>query len=121
IGEMDERYFLYHEEVDWCLRRGAARLGYGHDSIVYHKHGATMGSSSDRKRRSRLSVYLEERNKLLLTRRFYPAIYPVVVLTTLVLTAQYLRAGAFANFRTALAGWSAGLRGETGAPRWYRT
>jgi hypothetical protein len=119
IGRMRDDYFLYCEEIDWCLRRGALRLGYAHDCIVYHAHGTTIGSSSDRRRRSRLSVYLDERNKLLLTRRCYPALYPLVLLTTLALTAQYLRHGAWRNFLVALDGWWAGARGETGKPYWF--
>ncbi|KAF0112947.1 MAG: family 2 glycosyl transferase [Rhodospirillaceae bacterium] len=118
VGLMDESYFLYCEEVDWCLRRGAWRLGYAHESLVHHAHGATMGSNRDRRHRSRLSVYLDERNKLLLTRRFWPALYPLVVVVTLLLTMQYAKAGAWANFRTALAGWYAGIGGQRGKPPW---
>ena len=118
VGPMDERYFLYNEEIDWCFRRGERRLGYAHDSIVYHQHGATIGSSHDRKDRSALSVYLDERNKLLFTRRFFPVEYPIVLCITLVLTAQYLAAGAYANFAYALRGWCAGLLGRSGRPDW---
>ena len=116
VGLMDERYFLYCEEVDWCFRRGRHRLGYAHDSLVYHAHGTTMGSSVSRKQRSGLSIYLDERNKLLFTRRFFPVLYPVVIVTSAVLTLQYLKAGAVKNFLVALSGWWAGLRGEEGAP-----
>ena len=117
VGFMAEDYFLYAEDVDWCLRRGNLRLGYAHDSIVYHVHGSTIGSAADRRKRSRLSVYLDERNKLLLTRRFFVRIYPVVVFTTLALTIQYLIHGAFGNFAVALSGWVAGIRGEVGPPK----
>jgi N-acetylglucosaminyl-diphospho-decaprenol L-rhamnosyltransferase len=118
VGLMDERYFLYNEEVDWCFRKRAHRLGYDHSSIVYHRHGATIGSSHDRKHRSPLSVYLDERNKLLFTRRFFPSIYPLVLAATLALTAQYLVAGAWANFGHALRGWFDGLLGRDGRPDW---
>ena len=117
VGPFDERYFLYCEETDWCFRRGERRLGYAHDALVIHRHGSTIGSSMSRKTRSALSVYLDERNKLLFTRRFYGAIFPLVVLAALLLTAQYAKAGAWANFKVALAGWWAGLRGERGFPR----
>jgi N-acetylglucosaminyl-diphospho-decaprenol L-rhamnosyltransferase len=116
VGLMDERYFLYCEEVDWCLRRGHHRLGYAHNSIVAHQAGSTTGSSAGRQDRSTLSVYLFERNGLLLTRRFYPQFYPVVVFATLALTSQFLLAGAFRNFVVALWGWWSGVRGEHGAP-----
>lgn len=79
-----------------------------------------MGSHADRRRRSMLSVYLSERNKLLFARRFFPTLYPLVVVSTfLFLTAEYLLSGAVANFPTAVSGWFAGLRGETGPPAWH--
>lgn len=117
VGPFDERYFLYCEEVDWCFRRGTDRLGYAHDSIVYHTHGTTMGSSTTRKTRSPLSVYLDERNRLLVTRRFLPARYLLVAAMALLFTLQYVKAGAIKNFFVALSGWFAGLRGEEGLPK----
>ncbi|MDX7951705.1 glycosyltransferase family 2 protein [Lichenihabitans sp. Uapishka_5] len=120
VGGMTEDYFLYVEEVDWCLRRGRFRLGLAADSIIHHHHGGTLGSSTSRRARSRLAVYLEERNKHLISRRLYPALYPLVALTTLVFTAQYIRARAPRNFVIALEGWWAGLRGESGKPAWMR-
>ena len=116
VGLMREDYFLYAEDVDWCLRRGNHHLGYAHDSIVYHTHGSTIGSGRDRRKRSRLSVYLDERNKLLLTRRFFPYFFPIAMFTTLFLTMQYLRVGAVTNFFVAISGWFAGVRGEVGPP-----
>lgn len=116
VGPMDERYFLYCEEVDWCLRRKHHRLGYAHEAMVFHAHGSTIGSHSIRSKRSALSVYLDERNRHLLTRRFFPTLYPLVAITTLVLTLQYLAAGAGRNFLVALSGWLAGVRGDEGMP-----
>ena len=122
VGLMEESYFLYCEEVDWCLRRGHRRLGYAHDSVVYHLGSSTIGGTAPIEERSSLSVYLAERNGLLLTRRFYPKRYPLVVLTTLLLTARYLKAGAFKNFCVALTGWWGGVRGEVGPPsQWVRS
>jgi N-acetylglucosaminyl-diphospho-decaprenol L-rhamnosyltransferase len=117
VGLLREDYFLYCEDVDWCLRRKDLRLGYAHGSIVYHDHGSTIGSHRNHKSRSKLSVYLDERNKLLLTKNFYPRIFPIVIATTFVLTSQYLIRGAFHNFFVALSGWLAGIRGEIGPPR----
>ncbi len=120
VGGFDERYFLYYEETDWCFRRGTFRLGYAHDAVVHHAHGSTIGSSVVKRMRSPLSVYLDERNKLLFTRRYWRWHYPVVVVTTLLLLGQYLKAGAYRNFAVALSGWFAGIRGETGLPRRFR-
>lgn len=116
IGLMDEGYFLYYEEVDWCFRRGDFRLGYAHDSIVFHDNGLTTGASMSKKTMSPLSVYLDERNKLIFSRKYFPRRYPFTVLICLLLTAQYLRARAFSNFVIALRGWWAGVRGQRGQP-----
>ena len=120
VGVMKKEYFLYVEEIDWCLRRGRFRLGFAADSIVHHHHGSTLGSSMTRRNRSRLSVHLEERNRHLVSQKFYPLLYPLIALTTLALTAQYIRARAPGNFVIALAGWWAGLRGKSGKPAWLR-
>jgi N-acetylglucosaminyl-diphospho-decaprenol L-rhamnosyltransferase len=116
VGLMDEGYFLYSEEVDWCFRRRHFRLGYCHASIVYHDHGVTTGASMSRRTMSPLTVYLEERNKLILVRKFYPGQFPATALICLLLTSQYLTAGAVRNFFVALRGWWAGVRGQQGAP-----
>ncbi len=41
VGLMEEKYFLYMEDVEWSLRRGKFRLGYAHDAIVYHAQGTS--------------------------------------------------------------------------------
>jgi len=43
VGPLDERYFMYYEDVDWCLR--ASLLGYtfltAPRAVVYHAHSYT--------------------------------------------------------------------------------
>ena len=119
-GPLDERYFLFSEEVDWCLRRGEKRVGYAHEAIVYHTQGATTGANAAIQRRSLFSVYLLERSGILLTRKFRPQFLPIVAVASGVFTLKYLSAGGFAHFKAALAGWAAGLRGETGFPVSFR-
>lgn len=116
IGLMEEDYFLYCEEVEWCHRRGAFKLGYAHDAIVWHAHGSTIGSSFSRRDKSALSTYLTERNRLLLTRRLYPSTYAATALIALALIFRYPLERAWSNFAVALRGWRDGLRGRTGAP-----
>lgn len=72
VGELDERYFLYSEEVDWCLRARAAgwRLRYAPLSSVWHKAGRSVGYKSV------IHDYHAVRGMLLLVRRFYPALLP---------------------------------------------
>lgn len=119
VGLMDESYFLYCEEVDWCARRGRFRIGLAPDAVVLHGHGTTIGSNLDHRKRSRLAVYLDERNKILFTRRHHAAIYPLVMVITLCILSQYVVKGAYRNYLHGLAGWWAGVRGVTGIPAWF--
>ncbi len=116
VGLLDEGYFLYCEEIDWCLRVDPSRVRFANDSTVFHHHGSTIGSHRGKKRRSALSVYLTERNKLILSKRFFPSRYPVIVFVTLILTFQYALSGAWRSTAIALRGWLAGVRGESGPP-----
>lgn len=120
IGVMADDYFLYAEEIDWCLRRGRFRLGLAANSIIQHHHGSTIGSSLTTRHRSFLSVFLDERNKHLIARRLHPALYPLIAFNTLALTGQYLLKRSPQNFAAALAGWWAGLLGQRGRPAWVR-
>jgi GT2 family glycosyltransferase len=45
VGLMDKDYFLYAEEIDWCVRtrRKGFRCTFVPDSIVFHKGGASSG------------------------------------------------------------------------------
>ena len=74
VGVMDEDFFVYYEDVEWSLRRGAFRLGYAHDSIVRHIAGSTSGSGGVRPKRSRFNLYLSERNRVLVARKRFSAI-----------------------------------------------
>ena len=71
IGLMDERYFLYFEELDWALRsKSHFKLGYAAESIVFHKEGAKIGSSHSGNE-SPLAFYLLNRNRLWIVRRYW--------------------------------------------------
>lgn len=79
IGMMCEDYFLYFEEADWAIRaEGRFKLGYAPQSIVYHKIGGSIGTSSNPAKMSYTSDYYNIRNRLLFTRRFYPTALPMV-------------------------------------------
>ena len=120
-GPIREDYFLYGEDVEWCLRGIAKglRLGFCREAVVVHHQGSTTGSGHSVRQRPRIPVYLDARNQILLTRDRFPGLIPVVAVTALLLlAAQYLRRGAWRQFRHAVAGWSAGLAGERGRPAW---
>ncbi len=117
IGLMDESYFLYFEDLDWGIRaKAACGLGYAYQSVVPHVGGTTLGSATKRGARSELAVFLDFRNRLLFAHRHYPSWFPWTVAVVLTRSGEFLAVGAFRNFRAALSGWWAGLRGETGRP-----
>lgn len=79
VGLLCEDYFLYFEETDWAIRaKDRFRLGYAPQSLVYHKVGGSIGTSSNPAKMSFTSDYFNIRNRLLFTRRFYPAALPTV-------------------------------------------
>ncbi len=117
IGLMDEDYFLYFEDLDWGLRaKQTDDVGYCHGSTVWHVGGASMGSASARRDRSRLAVYLDFRNRLLFVRRNYRKWFIWTTLVVLARSLEFLAVGSPANFRAALRGWYAGVNGEIGRP-----
>lgn len=95
VGLMDERYFLYFEEIDWATRGSSFARLYAHGSVVYHREGRSIGSSSDWRKKSALSDYYVQRNRLLFTRRFFPAALPSVYCCVLAAALNRLRRGQF--------------------------
>ena len=67
-GVLDESYFLYREETDWCieLRKRGWKLLYCPESIVWHKEGRSVGYKSP------LHDYYAVRNMLFLIAKHYP-------------------------------------------------
>lgn len=89
VGLMEESYFLYFEEMDWAMRaKGKFELGYSRQSVIYHKEGATIGSSGDRDRRSLLSDMYLSRGRMLFTKRFLPWALPTVFMAVLLAAAH---------------------------------
>jgi N-acetylglucosaminyl-diphospho-decaprenol L-rhamnosyltransferase len=120
-GPMREEYFLYCEEVEWCLRAQARglRLGFAPEGRVLHRSGSTTGSSDAIRARPRMPIYLDERNKMLVTRDCFPRRLPVAAVSALGLAAlRFLGRGARRQFGYAVAGWRDGLLNRRGAPLW---
>lgn len=117
IGLMDERYFLYFEDLEWgCRAKAIGMLGYAHRSVVPHKGGTTIGSASTRAGRSRLAVYLEFRNRILFVRDRHRLWLPWTVVMQMVYIATFITTGSFVNIVAGARGLLAGLRGEIGRP-----
>jgi GT2 family glycosyltransferase len=122
-GPMREDYFLYCEEVEWCLRgiKAGMRLGFADDAVVLHKQGTSTGAHADLRSRSKLSVYLNERNRVLLSRDCFPELLPLAVFTVLAtLLVRFGKRGAWRQIGYAVQGWWAGVNNHRGAPNWMR-
>ncbi|MEO8723321.1 MAG: glycosyltransferase family 2 protein [Sphingobium sp.] len=120
-GPMREDYFLYGEEVEWCLRarQRGMRLGFTPDARIEHAHGGTTGSGNAIRKRPKLPIYLDERNKLHIVRDTSAYRWPVSVVASLaLLSLRYLPHKAFRQWAYALSGWWAGVRGLRGLPPW---
>ncbi|WP_425992866.1 glycosyltransferase family 2 protein [Brevundimonas sp. TWP2-3-2] len=76
-GGLCEDYFLYFEEIDLSRRLAPGEgLGWAPQSVVYHKEGGSIGTSS-RGRSSPTSVYYLRVNLLRFYQRYHPALLPV--------------------------------------------
>jgi GT2 family glycosyltransferase len=66
IGGLDERYYLYYEELDFCIRAGRAgfRVLFVPDSVIWHKSGASAGGYD-----APVQIYYKTRNRLLFMQR----------------------------------------------------
>jgi GT2 family glycosyltransferase len=66
IGEFDPAYFLYYEEVDWCLRaqRAGWKVMYIPFVAIWHADQTSTGSEPG------LVMYYTTRNRLLLAQRY---------------------------------------------------
>ena len=105
IGLMDERFFLYYEDLDWGMRaKRYGLLGYASTSLVQHKGGTTIGSAKNRSDRSRLSIYLENRNRLHFVRIHYPRFLPWTSVLSLLYALEYLVVRSPRNFLAAIQG-----------------
>ncbi len=69
VGEMEESYFLYFEEIDWALRaRGRFRQALAEDAIVYHKAGSSTKEQHD----SDFAIYTQYRSRFKMYRKLLP-------------------------------------------------
>lgn len=75
VGLIDDRYFIYCEDIDYSLRvkRAGLRLGYAADAEVWHKGSASMVPGSAR------HDYNMVRSSMLLVSKFYPHLLPAAL------------------------------------------
>jgi len=65
IGLMDDLFFLYYEELDWCekFRRAGKKIWFTGRTKVYHKESMSVGKDSA------IKTYFMTRNRMLFIRR----------------------------------------------------
>ena len=95
IGLLEEDYFLFFEELDYAQRiKGKYTLACATDSIVYHKEGASIGAkASEPKKASYISDYYTIRNRILITKKYFPYCLFIVYLGLLVAIINRFRRG----------------------------
>lgn len=116
-GLMPDEYFLFYEEVDWCLRRGDLPLRFVPGAAVHHRNGSSIGSQKARGASdtgpSPTAAYWMFRNRLRFVGRWHPAGLPSTALYSLLKVGQFLARGQRGAARAALAG----TLGAPGRPR----
>ncbi|MFH1216829.1 MAG: glycosyltransferase family 2 protein [Pseudomonadota bacterium] len=78
-GLLDERYFLFYEENDFCerVRRRGYTLSWCKGSIVYHKGSQSIGRPGfASSKKIAFANYHENLSTLLFSRKFYPYLLP---------------------------------------------
>jgi len=101
IGLLSEDYFIYFEEIDWAIRaKGKFEIAYAPDSFVYHKEGASIGTSSQLNERSDLSDYYNIRNRVLITKKYFKNCITTVYLGIVATAINRLRRGQWVKAKT---------------------
>jgi GT2 family glycosyltransferase len=84
VGALDERFFMYGEDLDWCLRTRLAgwTVRYEPSIVVQHQHGA-----ASRKRAVRTTYHFFRAMDLFYRKHYVDRYHPLV--TGMVRTAIY--------------------------------
>lgn len=79
-GLMDENYFLYYEELDWCekFKKIGKTINFTGKAYIYHKESISVGKDSP------IKTYFITRNRMLFIRK------NTTVLNTLIFSLYYI-------------------------------
>lgn len=74
VGFFDEKYFLFYEDVDFCVRarKTGFKIRFSPEAKIWHKVGSTVG------RRNPDNEYYKTRNRLYFVKKFNQAFFGVV-------------------------------------------
>ncbi len=120
-GYLDERYFLYYEEIDWARAGGSAnRPVWAPEAVVYHRYGASSLSKRAGaglpSARSALSDYHMTRSRILFAMKWSPAMAPLAMLAGGTQAARRFMRGKRANAAAVLRASLPGSPRAFGAP-----
>lgn len=121
IGLLDENYFAYVEELDFCKRAGDAgfRFSYCPESVVIHRVARSLGSLSPSQ------LYLKTRNRCYFIRKNVPLLFRPVSWTWYFLINMYwairgVYRGDPGIVRAIWKGYVDCMKGRMGIPNWQR-
>lgn len=79
IGLIDESYFLYSEETDFCIRacRNKWKIAYCLSSIIWHRGERITGTENKENLPKFYKGYYIVRNNLMLLKKFYKKYLPI--------------------------------------------
>lgn len=102
IGLMNEEYFLYYEDIDWCYT--ALQNGFTNytctQSVVYHKQGSTTGNKYLKKTYNPATSHYIYSSYLRFFRKFYPKFSFVAMLMLLRQLAGKIVRGRLSEVKT---------------------
>ncbi|MBP4077986.1 MULTISPECIES: glycosyltransferase family 2 protein [Aeromonas] len=92
VGLLSEDYFLYFEEFDYCQRLANRDYTFSiaTDSWVYHKEGGSTESG-----RSVVSDFYQVRNRLIITKKYFPKYYVFVYLSMIIVFINRIKRRSF--------------------------
>lgn len=94
-GLMPEDYFLYYEEMDWCMRRGDLPLLLCVTAAVHHDGGHSIGSATINQGPSPMSSYFMGRSRMRFVRRYRPAALPITFVYSAAKACRYILRGQY--------------------------
>jgi len=106
IGLLDEEYFAYHEDVDWCYRarKKGYRVVYVPDAVLVHKGSKSTGGGY-----TSPIMYFAGRNSVLFVKKH--ATFPQLMKFAFYLTSDLLRGFVRALFGRPSQGYGLKFRG----------
>jgi GT2 family glycosyltransferase len=93
VGLMDEDYFLYYEEIDWCCRRGDLPLLFCPDAPVHHEGGHSLGSAHVDRGPSAMAAYFMGRSRMRFMKVHRPTALPIVYLYSVAKSVKFFLKG----------------------------